>query len=158
MPEANPTLDATDRALLEAVVADGRASVNALAAQVGVARATAYTRLSRLESLGVITGYTAVLDRAKLGESLSAVVLLNGGQNSWEALRVLLASVPQVEAAYYVTGPADVVLIVRVATVGELRALLLERLQGLPGIRGTQTLLVIDEVLSPPLSRMQPPE
>jgi len=145
-----PLLDPTDLALLDAVVADGRASVNAIAATVGVARATAYSRLSRLERLGVITGYTAVVDRAKLGESLSAVVMLNGGQQSWSALRELLASLPQIEAAYYVTGPADVVLIVRVAQVSELRALLLEQLQHLPGIRGTQTMLVIDDVIRAP--------
>jgi DNA-binding Lrp family transcriptional regulator len=140
-------LDATDLAILDAVTADGRASVNAIASRVGVARATAYARLARLEGIGVITGYTAVVDRSLLGESLSAVVLLNGGQNAWAALREVLASLPQVEAAYYVTGPADVVLVVRVANVVELRSLLLDRFQSLPGIRGTQTLLIIDEVV-----------
>ncbi len=141
-------LDETDHAILAALKADGRASVNALALEVGVARATAYTRLARLERTGVITGYTALVDRAKLGETVTAVVLVNGGQQAWEALPGLLADVPHVESAYYVTGPADVVLVVRVSTVAELRSLLLERLQRLPGIRGTQTLLVIDEVLS----------
>ncbi|MCW2544910.1 MAG: Lrp/AsnC family transcriptional regulator [Frankiales bacterium] len=142
-------LDAIDLDILAALVEDGRMSVSALATRVGVARATAYSRVNRLETSGVISGYAAMLDLSKVQTTLSAIVLLNGGQQAWDALGPLLAERPEIEMAYYVTGLADVVLIVRVADVVALRDLLLQRLQALPGIRGTQTLLVIDEVVRP---------
>ena len=55
-------LDDVDRRIVAALVEDGRLSVNGLAGQVGVSRATAYARLDRLRSEGVITGFTATVD------------------------------------------------------------------------------------------------
>jgi DNA-binding Lrp family transcriptional regulator len=144
------TLDDVDLALLAALRDDGRASVNALAATVGVSRATAYSRLSRLESTGVITGYSARIDPSRAGVGIDAVILLNGGQSSAEPLRALLPTLPFVEQAYYVTGSADVVLVVRVSDVEELRDLVLTKIRDLPGIRATQTLLVLDQVVDRP--------
>ena len=52
-------LDDVDRRLLDLLIADGRMSINELAGQVHISRATAYARVQRLQSDGVITGFTA---------------------------------------------------------------------------------------------------
>lgn len=143
-------LDATDLALLEALQSDGRASIATLAQAAGIARATAYNRIARLERDGVITGYAACVNHDASGLGLTAIVLLNGGQKAWKPLQALLVDLPQVEKAWYVTGIADVLLVVRCRDVGELRQLVLERLQRLPDIRGTQTMLTLEQVVDRP--------
>jgi Lrp/AsnC family transcriptional regulator, leucine-responsive regulatory protein len=49
-----------------------------------------------------------------------------------------------------VTGEADVLLLVRVADLTQLRVFLLDELRGVSGLRGTLTLLVLDEVIRRP--------
>src|SRR5690606_36347310 len=67
------TLDDVDRRIVAALVADGRLSINELASRVGVSRATAYARLDRLRANGVITGFTAKVDPAKVGHGVAAL-------------------------------------------------------------------------------------
>jgi Lrp/AsnC family leucine-responsive transcriptional regulator len=143
-------MDDVDMRLLEVLGRDARASVAAIATRVGVSRATAYNRIDRLEGSGLIKGYTIRVDASRAGTPVTAIVMLNGGQHSWKPLQQLIAGLPAVQHAFYVTGAADVVLVVRVAGIEQLRDLILHQLQQLPGIRGTQTLMVLDEVVDRP--------
>ena len=87
-------LDATDLDIVAALTADGRLSVNELAQRVNVSRATAYSRLARLRSSGVITGFSAVVDQVKLGLPLAVFILLNVDQHSWRSLSEELRRLP----------------------------------------------------------------
>ena len=80
-------MDATDRAILDVLRADARVSVRELAAQVGVSRASAYSRLKRLQDTGVIRGFTVDIDPAALGLGLPAYVHVRIKQNSWKTFR-----------------------------------------------------------------------
>jgi len=138
-------LDATDHAIVAALRADGRMSVNELAQQVNVSRATAYSRLERLRSTGVITGFTAVVDPQKLGLPVTALILLNVDQHSWRAISAELSRVPGVEYLALTSGEFDMVLIVRVPDIHSLRDVVLVKLTGMPQIRNTRTIFVLDE-------------
>jgi DNA-binding Lrp family transcriptional regulator len=70
-------LDDTDRRILQELVVDGRLSVNALAERANVSRATAYGRLKRLTDTGVIKRFSAVVDPAKVGLPIAALILVN---------------------------------------------------------------------------------
>src|SRR6516165_3572695 len=70
-------MDDTDRLIVEALRADGRMSMRALADRVHVSRASAYARVARLEREGVITGYAALIDPVRAGYALSAYVYLD---------------------------------------------------------------------------------
>ncbi len=61
--------------------------MNELATQAGVARATAYSRVERLRREGVITGFTAIIDPARVGFGVTALILLNVRQTDWRAAR-----------------------------------------------------------------------
>jgi DNA-binding Lrp family transcriptional regulator len=138
-------LDATDRQLLTALQRDGRMSVNELAAGVSVSRATAYQRLERLRAAGVIKGFTAVVDPAAVGLTIAALILANVEQNAWRAAREKLRHLPGLQYLAMTTGGFDFALLVRVADVETLRDVVLDRLQGMPEIRSTQTVFVLDE-------------
>jgi Lrp/AsnC family leucine-responsive transcriptional regulator len=138
------TLDDVDRRMVALLVEDGRLSINDLAGRLGVARTTAYTRFQRLRRLGVITGFTAVVDHGRLGVDVTALVLVNIDQGRWADLRGALLAVPGVEQLLFTSGAFDVVLTVRAASIAALRDVVLLGLHRVAGVKSTQTVFVLD--------------
>jgi DNA-binding Lrp family transcriptional regulator len=138
-------LDDIDRRLLAVLGVDGRISVNELATKANVSRATAYARFDRLRADGVITGFRAEVDPAALGYSIAALILVNVDQGQWRVVLDELAKLPGVEYVALTSGGFDFALLVRVPDVAALRDVVLVRLQGMPAVRSTQTIFVLDE-------------
>lgn len=144
MDEA-PALDAVDRHLIELLIADGRCSVNELAKRAGVGRATAYQRLSRLRTQGVIEGFTVRVDPRALGLRISALLLVNVEQQAWRDVRPQLLALPGAEWLGATAGEFDFALLVRAPDVETLRDVVLERVQSIPGVRASETVLLLDD-------------
>jgi DNA-binding Lrp family transcriptional regulator len=140
-----PALDEVDETLVRHLVRDGRVSISALAERANVSRATAYARFDRLVEGGVVTGFSATIDPVKVGLPLTALILVNIDQHSWQTLRREWQTLPGLEYIAFTSGGFDVVLLVRVADVVALRDVLLVRLQGSPHVRSTQTIFILDE-------------
>ncbi|MBV8301459.1 MAG: Lrp/AsnC family transcriptional regulator [Candidatus Dormibacteraeota bacterium] len=143
-------LDPVDRRILEALAGDARQPVAQLARAAGVSRTQAYARLERLRTEGVIEGFSARIDPAKVGLGLTAFVLVSGRQPAWRTLRQELARMPEVEYCAFTTGEYDALLLVRVPDVQTLRDVILERLQTSGSVRATQTIFALDEVVHKP--------
>ncbi|GHH82136.1 AsnC family transcriptional regulator [Streptomyces sulfonofaciens] len=143
-------LDDIDLALLRALNADGRLSASELAAKANVSRGTVYSRLERLQRAGVIRSFTVDVDEHRLGLEVTALVLVSAGQFRWREMSSELAALPEVRFAGYLTGGFDIVLLVRVRDTDALRAFVFERLQSIQGVRSTQTLTVVEEVVDRP--------
>lgn len=140
-----PGLDDIDRALVRELVGDGRLSVNALAERANISRATAYGRFKRLCDSGVIRGFSAVVDPARVGLPITALILVNVEQSNWQAVRDELMALPGLEYLAFTSGGFDMVLLVRVPDVVALRDVVLVRLHGSRHVRSTQTIFVLDE-------------
>jgi DNA-binding Lrp family transcriptional regulator len=139
-------LDDIDRRIIDALRRDGRLSVRALAEEVSISRANAYTRLERLTSSGAITGFTATVDPAAIGLGTSAYVTLTVRQNSWRELKARLQAIPEVHHMALVGGEFDVILLVRAADNAALRDVVLNELQAIPEVLATRTSLVFEDV------------
>ncbi len=113
-------LDETDKQLIEALQADGRLSMRALADMVGVALGTVSNRLGKLEENGVITGYTVTLDADKVGWEMSVVVGLRIVKGELLPVQRLIADDPRVFAVYDVTGEMDSLVFARVSDRDDL--------------------------------------
>ncbi|MGY1839964.1 MULTISPECIES: Lrp/AsnC family transcriptional regulator [unclassified Modestobacter] len=146
---AGPGLDDVDRRIVAALRADARLSVRALAEQVHASRAAVHARVQRLERDGVLTGWSARVDPARLGLTVTAFVNLRIAQHAWKEVRERIGAVPEVWHAALVSGDHDLVLLVRTTDAGALRDLVLNTLQAIPGVRGTETVLVLDELGDP---------
>ena len=138
-------LDDTDRLIVDALRVDGRMSMRTLAAQVHISRANAYARVARLERDGVITGYAALVDPVRYGYGLSAYVYLDIAQRSWKSVRGQLLRMPDVDHVALVSGEHDILLRVRARDAIDLRDVVLTRLQEIPEVRATQTVLIFEE-------------
>lgn len=139
-------LDDIDRQILSRLLEDGRISVRALAEQVHISRANAYTRIGRLVAEDVITGFTAQLNPQRAGLGTSAYVTLSIEQNAWRDISRELRAIPYVEHVALVTGDFDALVLVRAPDNLTLRRVVLESIHAVPGVRSTRTWLVFDEV------------
>jgi DNA-binding Lrp family transcriptional regulator len=151
--DVHPALDDVDRAIVQALRRDGRMSMRALAQELHISRAATYTRVQRLESAGVITGYTATIDPERYGHGVSAYVYLKIAQRTWKPMRDRLMQIGQVEHAALVSGGTDIVLLVRARDVRALRDLVLERLHTMPEVISTESVMIFDEAVGVPQSR-----
>ncbi len=149
MPEQTVRIDPVDRALVDALRADSRLSVNELASRVNVSRATAYQRLARLREEGVIRRFTVDVDHRKLGLPIAALVLVSVEQHAWRGVGERLRHLPGVEWLALSTGSYDYILLVRAPDVDHLRDVILEGLQAIHDVASTQTLLLLDELSVP---------
>jgi DNA-binding Lrp family transcriptional regulator len=139
-------LDATDRRIVDALRADGRLSMRALAERLHISRASVYARVERLHSAGVVTGYTATIDPERYGYGLAAYIYVKISQHSWKVVRERLIALPEVAHGALVSGEFDLVLLVRTRDATSLRDLVLTELQGMPDVLSTQTVLIFDEM------------
>jgi DNA-binding Lrp family transcriptional regulator len=138
-------LDRVDRSILAEVVRDARISIRALAEKVHISRANAYTRMNRLVSDGVISGFTARLDPQRAGLGTSAYVMITIEQNAWRAVLESLRAISYIDHFALVGGDFDILALVRAPDNEALRHVVLESVQEIAGVRSTRTWLVFDE-------------
>jgi Lrp/AsnC family transcriptional regulator, leucine-responsive regulatory protein len=148
----DPALDATSRRILQLLATDGRASYQAIADEVGLSRPAVMERVKRLEELGYITGYSARLDRAKLGFPITAFVAVRYGSatDAYESDGMTsLAAHPNVLECHHVAGEDCYILKVAAPGVERLEGLLRELRQlGQPVT--TRTTIVLSTVFEKP--------
>lgn len=98
------TLDATDWAIIAELQRDGRLPFAELGRRVNLGASATTERVRRLEALGVITGYRADVDLAKVGLAVLAVVRLKYPGNRHEPLHRLLGERPEILECLRTTG------------------------------------------------------
>ncbi|WP_329790543.1 Lrp/AsnC family transcriptional regulator [Lentzea sp. DG1S-22] len=137
------TLDDLDRAILALLIEDGRRSLVDIAERVSLSPAPVKRRVERLERLGVITGYTALVDHGKLGAGLEAFVELRfAGDTSVEEVTDALMRIPEVQEIVTVAGDPDALARVRLDNVAHLREVI-DRMREGGRVIGTKTLMVV---------------
>ena len=102
-------------------------------------------RVERLRTSGVIRGFRAEIDPVASGLGTSAYVTLNVQQADWRSVREALRALPGIAHIGLVGGEFDVILLVRARDNADLRRLVLDEIQGMPGVVNTRTLLVFEE-------------
>ncbi|MGW5420622.1 Lrp/AsnC family transcriptional regulator [Streptomyces sp. NPDC003943] len=157
VPPGGPArpLDAIDRDILRLLQADGRASVRSVAERVHVSRANAYARINRLIEDGVIRGFGARVNHERAGHGASAYITLKIVQNTWRTVREQLRALPGAAHIALVSGDFDVLLLVHTPDNRTLRELVLTRLQSIPEVLSTHTLLVFEETDLDPCTELR---
>ena len=113
-------IDETDRRILQVLQTDASLSVYDISAAVHLSRNACWRRIKALEQAGVIRARVALVDPARVGVPLMAMVLIrtNAHDAQWmDQFQTALRALPEVVGAYRMTGDLDYVLRVRVADV-----------------------------------------
>ncbi len=135
--------DTVDQQILRVLRGNGRASHANIAKLVGLSAPAVGERIRKLEQLGVISSYRAVLDPDALGLGICAfVAIIPQSRNPADKLVENLASLPEIEELYSVAGNYSYIAKVRVASTQELDTFL-DRLWMLEGVERTQTTMVL---------------
>ena len=113
-------LDDTDRAIIKCLESDARMSLRSVAEKIGVSLGTVSNRLRRLESSGVVTGYTIRLDAEKAGWGLTVVVGLRIEKGRLLEVQRRIAEDHRVLGVYDVTGDFDSMIVARAVDRGDL--------------------------------------
>lgn len=135
-------MDEIDRRILDVLQRDGRIRIADLADKVGLSATPCARRMARLETDGVITGYGARVDSARLGLPVTifvSVELDRQDRNAIEAFERAVRSFDEVMEAYLMTGSRDVLLKVVAADLTAFDRFLEERLMQVPGIRNMRS-------------------
>jgi DNA-binding Lrp family transcriptional regulator len=130
--------DALDRELLALLQVNARESAANLARQLGTARTTALSRLSRLEREGVIAGYTVRLAQDMLNQGLQAFVGLTVHPKAGRDVEDRLQRMPEVRQLCAVSGECDYMLLLRAESAVRLNTLL-DDIRNLEGVVKTTT-------------------
>ncbi|MGL3148722.1 Lrp/AsnC family transcriptional regulator [Microbacterium sp. A82] len=144
---ASPALDDVGYRILAALRENGRISMAALAERVGVSRANAYSRVEALMGSGVITGFSASVDPAKVGLSIGAHVFVTVHPQSWPAFRERVLELPEVEYCAVTTGEHDAMLMIRATDVGGVHDFSTAVIAQLPEVRTVVSVVILDEVV-----------
>jgi Lrp/AsnC family transcriptional regulator, leucine-responsive regulatory protein len=118
-------MEKLDRRILALLARDGRMSYTDIGKETGLSTSAAQQRVRRLEQRGVIKGYTAVLDSAELGLTVTAFVAIkpfDPGQPDDAPER--LQHIEEVISCYSVAGEPSYLLKVQVPSMAHLEALL----------------------------------
>ena len=113
-------LDNTDRAILQALLEDSRASQRELSRIVGVAQGTITNRLKKLESQNIIQGYSVVLAPESVGWSMTIMAGLRSSKGKMIDVQQKIAADPRVFSVYDVTGDWDSIVMARVRDRADL--------------------------------------
>lgn len=143
VPAPLQVVDAVDRALIEALRANARATYAELGRLVGLSAPAVHDRVQRLETAGVVTGYHAAVAPSAVGLGVSALVgILQGDDAEQDDVAELLREVPEIEDCWTVAGEEAFVVKVRVPDVDSLEHTL-GVLRRIPGVARTRTTVVL---------------
>jgi DNA-binding Lrp family transcriptional regulator len=141
--------DEIDAQILSILQREGRLPNADLARRIDLSPPATHARLRRLEELGLIRGYAALLDREKAGFDMLCFIQLNLQRHQpdvVEGVRAAIREMPEVLECHHVTGEYDLLLKVVVCHRKDLERFVVERLTSVPGLARIQTSLVLSEV------------
>lgn len=148
MTQTRISLDTTDIALLQALQKNGQATAQELGDTLNLSASQAGRRRQRLEERGVIQGYRARLDPARLGLDVQAFIqvqLARHGEKEGAGFTRLLRTRPEVISAWTMTGEADYLLRVFCADLPGLNRLIHEVLLAHPAVSRVHSQIVMDQ-------------
>lgn len=142
-------LDVTDRKILSELQTNGRISNTDLARRVGLSESPCLRRVRNLEDNGVITGYSAILDRRRLGLEMLAYVQVNLDQRSeadTHAFEKAVKKASWIVECVAISGTHDYLLIVAARNIDDFGELTMKKLLRFPGVIDVTSNLVLASI------------
>ena len=139
-------IDDLDKKILEIISQNARTPFKDVAVECGVSRAAIHQRVQRLIDLGVIIGSGYYVNPKMLGFHTFTYVGLNLAKGSMykEAIEEL-KKIPEIVEAHFTTGPYSIIVKLYARDNEHLMNLLNERIQEIPGVMATETMISLDQ-------------
>ncbi|WP_286809061.1 MULTISPECIES: Lrp/AsnC family transcriptional regulator [Enterobacteriaceae] len=144
-------MDRTDKKIIAELQADGRLSLTELADKVGLSLSPCHRRVKSLEETGIISGYRAQVDTAKLGLSFSVIVFVSlekADRKAVSSFEEAVVEVPEVITAQRLFGNPDYMLHVLTRDMESFQRLYDLDLSALPGVQRLTSTLIMKTVVN----------
>lgn len=142
-------LDDVDKQILAALQQDSAISNAELARRISLSPPAVHARIKRLEELGYIKQYVALLNREMLGYDMLCIVSVTLQLHQPEQIdrfHEAVRQMPEVLECYFLTGDHDYLLKVVVRNRKALEKFLMEKLTRVPGVSRVSTSVVLGEI------------
>ena len=142
-------MDGFDHKIVAVLMEDGRISVTDLAQRVGLSKTPCQVRMRRLIDSGVIKGFHAALDPAKMGldhVAFTEVKLSDTREDALSEFNAAVRRIPEVEECHMIASSFDYLLKVRTADIRRYRFVLGEKISSLPHVASTSTFVAMETV------------
>jgi Lrp/AsnC family leucine-responsive transcriptional regulator len=139
-------LDKFDFAILGVLQQDARASLQDISSRVGLSSTPCWNRIKKMETDGVIQGYTVRINPAAIGYTETVIVQVTLESHSEETLYAFgkaLGDIPEVLEATLISGDYDYLIRIAVRDTRDYERLLREKLYRIPGIRHSKSSFVL---------------
>jgi Lrp/AsnC family leucine-responsive transcriptional regulator len=144
-------IDEIDAKIIGLLQDNARTAQADVARAVGLAPSAVLERIRKLETRGVIRGYTALVDPRALGQGMLAFVAVRTEESlSDDSVAHALAECPEVLELHHVAGEDCYMLKVRARDAEHVGQLLRHRFGRIPGVRSTRTTIVLETVKETP--------
>ena len=139
-------LDETDLKILDILHSNSKLGNKEIAAEVGLSITPTFERVKRMERQGVIKGYTAVLDKKKIGKGLLVLCQVSLRAHNADLLVGFedeVVHLDEVASCYHIAGNYDYLLSIEVRDMDEYQRFLKEKLAAIPNIANVQSSFVM---------------
>ena len=137
-------MDSIDLEILGLLEENARRTLGDVAERVALSTSAVKRRIDRMEQAGVITGYTVVVDHAKIGRPIQAFTEVRfAGTADMGDIRSTALGLPEVQAVFTTAGDPDALVWIRVPDVERLGKVI-ELLRRSGRVTGTKTLMVLE--------------
>ncbi len=138
-------IDSLDKKILEIVMNNARIPSKDVAAECGVSRAAIHQRLQRMMDLGVITGSSYNVNPKALGYRTCTFIGVNLDRGAmYRDVVPELEKIPEIVECHFTTGPYTMLIKLFARDNEHLKDLLNNKIQTIPGVSGTETLISLD--------------
>lgn len=142
-------IDNLDRKILEIIMRNARIASKDVAQECGVSRAAIHQRIQRMIDLNVITGSGYLVDPKVLGYRTCTFIGVNLERGAmYREVVPQLEKIPEIVECHYTTGPYSMLIKVFARDNEHLMELLNDKIQMIPGVVGTETLISLDHSIS----------
>ena len=146
-------LDKLDRAILQRLQLNGRETYDVIGEQVGLSSSAVLRRVKRLEEMGVIERYVALVRPESVGLSMTAYLNVRlekfteaSKRNPLDQFRASVQTWPEVVECVALTGDMDYLLRVVVADMQHYSRFVMDTLLRHPSVQDCKTSFVLDRV------------
>ena len=143
------TIDATDRKILNVLQKDGRTTNVELAEAIGLSASPCLRRVRLLEEAGIIKGYQAIVDQARVGLPVSvfiSVKLEKQREDAMQRFEAAVRSFPEVLECYLMTGSRDYLLRVVAKDLTDYERFLKSTLTRIEGVASIESSFALAQV------------
>ncbi|MBP3553911.1 MAG: Lrp/AsnC ligand binding domain-containing protein [Bacteroidaceae bacterium] len=139
-------IDSLDKKILEIISQNARIPFKDVAAECGVSRAAIHQRVQHLFDLGVIVGSGYHVSPKTLGYNTCTYVGIKLEKGSmYKSVVEELVKIPEIVECHFTTGPYTMMVKLYARDNEHLMNLLNNRMQGIPGVVSTETLISLDQ-------------